>query len=86
MIKFSSQLFGTTYWAQWWSIPRKPAYEIFKYYGHDNTIGLYYFRHVKRNIVITKSFHQLQADPNFRPFLLETKNLNKIYSSNGVEI
>lgn len=79
-IKTGDELFGITYWAQWWMAPRTPRYEVFRYFGWAQDTGLYYFYHRKNpTIFITKNFNQLAADPSFKPFLIDTAKLGVEY-------
>lgn len=75
VIKQLNEILGITFWRQDY-IQRVPRYEVFKVIGHCKDRGLFYFRSVKDNTTISKSFYQLNAN-GFHPFCLDWARIQK---------
>ena len=87
-IKTSGELFGVRFWAQWFPMGRTPRFELFRYFGHAEDTGLFYFQHRKHpSMWVTRSFNQMTTDPTFRPFLLDTAKMGIDYlKPNGPKV
>jgi hypothetical protein len=70
-------LYGVRIWAQWY-FSRVPRFELFYYLGKDVEKDLYFFKSRTEKTQIMKTLDQI-GNGGFRPFLLDTKRIERYY-------
>lgn len=58
-----------------WSIYSIPRFELYDLVDHDGRLGVFIFKSRRRDVKIALTIPQIQANANFKPFLINTDHL-----------
>mgnify|MGYP001592243732 CR=1 FL=1 len=79
-------LMGVHFWAVHYVHEIKPKFEVFRYVGFEANTGKYFFQSLRSPKSVIHRNHAQLNHPNFKPFLLVTKDIQAFEESGGRKV